>query len=63
MSGGEKKMEHSKKITIKVILLIYIMLMIVRVMELLFVKTDQTWIGENIWQKICCILMVGAALV
>ena len=62
MSGGEKKMEHSKKITIKVILLIYIMLMIVRVMELLFVKTDQTWIGENIWQKICCILMVGAAL-
>lgn len=31
MSGGEKKMEHSKKITIKVILLIYIMLMIVRI--------------------------------
>lgn len=41
---------------------LFVMLMIVRCMEIDFVRTDQTWVGENIWQKICCILLVGAAL-
>lgn len=41
---------------------IFIMLMIVRSMEIIFVKTDQTWIGENIIHKICCILLIAIIL-
>lgn len=35
----------------------YIGLMVIRSIEVLFIKTDQTWIGENIIHKICCILV------
>ena len=42
--------------------IIFIMLMIVRTMEIVFVKTDQTWIGENILHKICCILLIVIVL-
>lgn len=30
--------------------------------EIVFIKTDQTWIGENILHKICCILLIWSAL-
>ena len=37
-------------------------LMIIRTIEIIFIKTDQTWIGENILHKICCILLIWIAL-
>lgn len=40
----------------------FILLMIIRAIEIVFVKTDQTWVGENILHKICCILLIGIAL-
>ena len=40
-----------KRRTIRVISLIFIMLMIIRAIEIIFIKTDQTWIGENILHK------------
>ena len=49
-----REMEKGK--AIKVIGMLFILLMMIRVMEILFVKTDQTWIGENILHKICCIM-------
>lgn len=51
-----------KRRTIRVISLIFIMLMIIRAIEIIFIKTDQTWIGENILHKICCILLIWVAL-
>jgi len=51
-----------KRRTIRVISLMFIMLMIIRAIEIIFVKTDQTWIGENILHKICCILLIWIAL-
>lgn len=51
-----------KRRTIRVISIMFILLMIIRVMEIIFVKTDQTWVGENILHKICCILMIGIVL-
>lgn len=51
-----------KRRTIHVISMIFILLMIVRVLEIIFVKTDQTWVGENIIHKICCILLIWIAL-
>lgn len=51
-----------KRRTIRIISMIFILLMIIRVIEIIFVKTDQTWIGENILHKICCILLVWIAL-
>lgn len=42
--------------------MMFILLMIIRVIEIIFVKTDQTWIGENIIHKICCILLIWVAL-
>ena len=51
-----------KRRTIRVISLIFIMLMIIRAIEIIFIKTDQTWIGENILHKICCILLIWTAL-
>ncbi|MEH2957395.1 CPBP family intramembrane glutamic endopeptidase [Candidatus Merdisoma sp. JLR.KK006] len=51
-----------KRRTISVISMIFILLMIIRVIEIIFVKTDQTWVGENILHKICCILLVWTAL-
>lgn len=50
------------KKTISVISMIFILLMIIRVVEIIFVKTDQTWVGENILHKICCILLIWIAL-
>ncbi len=40
----------------------FILLMIIRVIEMIFVKTDQTWGGKNIIHKICCILLIWIAL-
>ena len=51
-----------KRRTVSVISMIYLLLMIIRVIEITFVKTDQTWIGENILHKICCILLIWIAL-
>lgn len=51
-----------KRRTVRVISLIFIMLMIIRAIEIVFIKTDQTWIGENILHKICCILLIWIAL-
>lgn len=51
-----------KRRTISVISMMFILLMIIRAMEIVFVKTDQTWVGENILHKICCILLIGIAL-
>lgn len=51
-----------KRRTIRIIGLIFLLLMIIRTIEIIFVKTDQTWIGENILHKICCILLVWIAL-
>lgn len=51
-----------KRRTIRVIAMMFILLMIIRVIEIIFVKTDQTWIGENIIHKICCILLIWVAL-
>ena len=48
--------------TISVISVMFVLLMIVRVIEIVFVKTDQTWVGENILHKICCILLIWIAL-
>lgn len=42
--------------------MMFILLMIIRVIEIIFVKTDQTWVGENILHKICCILLVWIVL-
>lgn len=55
-----REMEKGK--AIKVIGMLFILLMMIRVMEILFVKTDQTWIGENILHKICCIMLIGIVL-
>ena len=51
-----------KRRTIKVISMIFILLMIIRAIEIIFVKTDQTWVGENILHKLFCILLVWIAL-
>ncbi len=51
-----------KRRTISVISMIFILLMIIRAVEIIFVKTDQTWVGENILHKICCILLIWIAL-
>ena len=51
-----------KRKAINVISMMFILLMIIRVMEIVFVKTDQTWISENIIHKICCILLIWIAL-
>lgn len=51
-----------KRRTISIISMMFILLMIIRAMEIVFVKTDQTWVGENILHKICCILLIGIAL-
>lgn len=51
-----------KRKIISVISMMFILLMIIRMIEIIFVKTDQTWIGENILHKICCILLVWIAL-
>lgn len=51
-----------KRRTIHVISLIFTLLMIIRTMEIIFVKTDQTWICENILHKICCILLIWITL-
>ncbi len=51
-----------KRRTISVISMMFILLMIIRVIEIIFVKTDQTWIGENILHKICCILLIWIVL-
>ena len=51
-----------KRRTINVISKMFILLMIIRTIEIIFVKTDQTWVGENILHKICCILLVWIAL-
>ncbi len=51
-----------KRRTMSVISMMFILLMIIRAMEIVFVKTDQTWVGENILHKICCILLIGIAL-
>jgi len=51
-----------KRKTISAISMIFILLMIIRGMEIIFVKTDQTWIGENILHKVCCILLVWIVL-
>lgn len=56
-------MEKSeKRRTISVICMMFMLLMIIRVIEIMFVKTDQTWIGENILHKICCILLIWTVL-
>lgn len=52
----------AKRKTINVINMIFILLMIIRAIEIVFLKTDQTWIGENIVHKICCILLIWIAL-
>ncbi len=51
-----------KRRTIRVISIIFLLLMIIRVIEIIFIKTDQTWVGENIIHKICCILLIWIAL-
>ena len=51
-----------KRRTIRVISMMFILLMIIRMIEIIFVKTDQTWVGENILHKICCILLIWIAL-
>lgn len=51
-----------KRRTASIISMMFILLMIIRVIEIIFVKTDQTWIGENILHKICCILLIWIAL-
>lgn len=51
-----------KRRTISVIRMVFLLLMIIRVIEIMFVKTDQTWVGENILHKICCILLTAIAL-
>lgn len=57
-----EKRDIGKKRTISVISMMFILLMIIRVTEIIFVKTDQTWVGENILHKICCILLIWIAL-
>lgn len=42
-----------KRRTVSVISMMFILLMIIRMIEIIFVKTDQTWIGESILHKIC----------
>ncbi len=42
-------MENRRRIS--VISVMFVLLMIVRVIEIVFVKTDQTWVGENILHK------------
>ena len=51
-----------KRRTMRIISMMFILLMVIRVIEIIFVKTDQTWIGENILHKICCILLIWIAL-
>lgn len=51
-----------KRRTIRVVSRMFMLLMIIRVIEIIFVKTDQTWVGENILHKICCILLIWIAL-
>ncbi len=51
-----------KRKTINIISMMFVLLMIIRMIEIIFVKTDQTWVGENILHKICCILLIWIAL-
>ncbi len=51
-----------KRRTMYVISMMFVLLMIIRGIEIIFVKTDQTWVGENILHKICCILLIWIAL-
>lgn len=51
-----------KRDTLRVINRMFILLMIIRVMEIVFVKTDQTWMGKNILHKICIILLIWIVL-
>ena len=44
------------------IFMMFLLMIIMRVMEIVFVKTDQTWIAENIYHKIGCILLIGIVL-
>ena len=41
-----------KRRTVRVISLIFIMLMIIRAIEIVVIKADRTWIGENILHNI-----------
>lgn len=52
-----------KRRAISAVSMMFILLMIIRVMEIIFVKTDQTWAGENILHKICCILLIWIVLI
>lgn len=58
----QRKRDMEKRRTISVIHRMFILLMIIRVIEIIFVKTDQTWVGENILHKICCILLIWIVL-
>ncbi len=51
-----------KRRTMYVISMMFVLLMIIRGIEIIFVKTDQTWVGENILHKICSILLIWIAL-
>ena len=51
-----------KRRAISIMGMMFILLMIIRTLEIIFVKTDQTWVGENILHKICCILLIWIAL-
>ena len=52
----------NKRSTHRVVSMTFILLMVIRVIEIIFVKTDQTWVGENILHKICCILLIWIVL-
>ena len=60
MIPREKDMEKGRATS--VIGMMFVLLMIIRTVEIVFVKTDQTWVGENILHKICCILLIWTAL-
>lgn len=51
-----------KRKALNVIGMMFILLMIIRVTEIVFIKTDRTWIGENIIHKLCCILLIWISL-
>ncbi len=42
--------------------MMFLLMIIMRVVEIVFVKTDQTWIAENIYHKIGCILLIRIVL-
>ena len=58
----QRKRDMEKRKTVRVISMMFILLMVIRTIEIVFVKTDQTWVGENILHKICCILLIWSAL-